>query len=333
MRRYRRCWTFEARLRKFQLRFLADAEPRSKRAHSAGARPGHLAIGGSAARALGSRRPGRGGPSRPGPWSRHRACYQPQYLGTVSKYLFGANLLWAYNEEGAFDAAADDFYPAFVDSLKKLGITSLRYPGGTDSDSFNWQRAIGPLRDRLDNEPYGMQYTHISDICCDLDGPATSAVGPDEFGHLLSETGAIGNIVVNFATGTTQEAADFVAYMTVPDSKHPSSNPADASYWAALRARNGHPAPYDVPYWEVGNEQFFPGQYGWHAGAVVNVGPHSTACPPGQTATCLYTFGGTTYFSPQPVGTFRMSSDRRLIRMAKLTRFFTSISPPSCRVP
>ena len=229
---------------------------------------------------------------------------QPQPVGTISKYLFGANLLWAYNEEGAFDPTTDAFYPAFVSSLRRLGITSLRYPGGTASDSFDWLRAVGPKAERLANEPYGMQYTRVSRICCDLDGPDASSVGPDEFGQLLDQAGAIGNVVVNFATGTTQEAADFVAYMTAPLSPQRSSSPADASYWAELRAKNGHPAPYDVPYWEVGNEQFFPGQYGWRSGQVVRIGRHTAPCPPGQTATCLYAFGGTTYFSPQPVGTF-----------------------------
>ena len=89
---------------------------------------------------------------------------QPQPVGTISKYLFGANLLWAYNEEGAFDPTTDAFYPAFVSSLRRLGITSLRYPGGTASDSFDWLRAVGPKTERLANEPYGMQYTRVSRI-------------------------------------------------------------------------------------------------------------------------------------------------------------------------
>jgi alpha-L-arabinofuranosidase len=245
-----------------------------------------------------------GVPSSSGTNGGTQIVVEPQAVGTISKYLFGANLLWAYNEEGAFDSTTDAFYPDFIASLRRLGITSLRYPGGTASDSFDWLRAVGPESERLANEPYGMQYTRISDICCDLDGPDASAVGPDEFGQLLDESGAIGNIVVNFATGTTQEAADFVAYMTAPLSPHPSSNPTDASYWAELRAKNGHPAPYDVPYWEVGNEQLFPGQYGWRSGQVVSIGRHTVPCPPSEMATCLYAFGGTTSFSPQPVGTF-----------------------------
>ena len=236
--------------------------------------------------------------------ARTEVVVTPQHLGRVSKYLFGANLLWADDAEGAFDPATGTFYPGFVATVRHLGLTALRYPGGTTSDSFDWLRAIGPASKRLANEPYGMQASELSSTCCVLDGPAPSAVGPDEFGRLLGATGAVGTITVNFATGTAQEAADFVAYMTAPETKHPSANPAEASYWAALRAKNGHPAPYDVPYWEVGNEQYFLGQSGWRSGREVSLGRPAPPCPASELSTCLYAFGGTTAFSREAVGTF-----------------------------
>jgi len=229
---------------------------------------------------------------------------KPGAKGQISPGLFGANLMWAYSEEGAFNQAANQFYPSFVAELRSLGVTSVRYPGGTTSDSFFWERAIGPQNTRQDNEPYGMQASTLSSYCCDLDSPTRSVVGPDQFGVLLSQIGATGDIVVNFATGTVQQAADFVAYMTAPAAKHPSSSPASPSYWAALRVRNGHPAPYSVPYWEIGNEQYFPGQYGWRSGKVVKIAPSGAPCPAGQTKVCLYAFGGNTAFSDQTVGTF-----------------------------
>jgi alpha-N-arabinofuranosidase len=229
---------------------------------------------------------------------------KPGAHGLISKYLFGTNLLWADNAEGAFDPATGSFYPGFVSALRRLGITALRYPGGTTSDSFDWLRAIGPRARRQPNEPYGMQAARLSKACCVLDGPRPSDVGPNEFGRLLDDIGATGTVTVNFATGTTREAADFVAYMTAPLSKDPSSSPAEPSYWAALRARDGHPAPYDVPYWEVGNEQYFRGQYGWRSGQLVSIGPHAGPCPPELAPNCLYAFGGTTAFSSQSVGTF-----------------------------
>lgn len=224
-------------------------------------------------------------------------------LGTVSKYLFGANLLWADNAEGAFDPKTQGWYPEFLAMLKRLGITALRYPAGITSDSFDWLRAIGPENERLPNEPYGMQAASLSAVCCLVDGPAPSTVGPDEFGTLLALTGISGDIAVNFATGTVQEAADFVSYMTGPLGK-PTSDPDSPGYWAALRAKDGHPAPYNVPYWEVGNDQYFPGQYGWRSGTPVAVGPHRVPCPQSEVATCLYAFGGTTEFTNETVGTF-----------------------------
>ena len=228
----------------------------------------------------------------------------PRYLGTISKYLFGANLFWAYGAEGAFNPVSGTFYPGFVSAVRSMGVTILRYPGGTTSDSFDWLRAIGPARQRLPNEPYGMQAAGLSSSCCLVHGPVPSAVGPDEFGRLLGSTGTAGTITVNFATGTAQQAADFVAYMTAPKTEHPSSDPAKASYWAGLRARDGHPAPYYVPYWEVGNEQYFRGQFGWRSGRLVGLGPHTRPCPTRELATCLYVFGGTTAFSDEAVGTF-----------------------------
>ncbi|HYA45263.1 MAG TPA: hypothetical protein VED59_06630 [Acidimicrobiales bacterium] len=221
----------------------------------------------------------------------------------VSKYLFGANLLWADGAEGAFDPLTGRFHPGFVAALRDLGITMLRYPGGTTSDSFQWQIAVGRQEARGLNEPYGMQAARLSSVCCVLDGPERSAVGPDEFGSLLEETGAAGTVTVNFDTGSESQAADFVAYMTSPLTEHPSPNPNEASYWAALRAINGHPAPYDIPYWEVGNEQAFPGQYGWRSGRPLKLGPHRVPCPAGEMATCLYAFGGTTRFTDEGVGT------------------------------
>jgi alpha-L-arabinofuranosidase len=226
----------------------------------------------------------------------------PRALGWISPHLFGANLLWPYNAEGAFNPLTDNFYPAFVDDVRQLGVTSLRYPAGITADSFDWLHAIGPQAQRLPNEPYGMQSAELSKVCCTLDGPAPSTVGPGEFGGLLDQTGSIGDVIVNFATGTADEAADFVAYMTAPYGQQPSSQPSDPGFWAALRAKNGHPAPYNVPFWEVGNEQDGPGQDGWRSGVVVSVGPHGTSCPTTVERICLYAFGGTTAFYNQTVG-------------------------------
>lgn len=222
---------------------------------------------------------------------------------TIARGLFGANLLWPYSAGGAFDAAARRWYPQFVQMVRGEHITALRYPGGTTADSFHWQRAIGAPAQRRDNEPFGMQTAALLGHAV-LDGPVPSTVGPDEFGRLLQRTGSSGTVVVNFATGTVQEAADFVAYLTAHAPRRTPRDHAAPGYWAARRARNGHRAPYDISYVEVGNEQLAPAEYGWRSGALVALGPHTGTCAPRQVAVCLYAFGGTTRFSDQPVGRF-----------------------------
>ena len=77
-------------------------------------------------------------------------------VGTVSRGLFGVDLYWAQDAEGAFDAKAHEFYPGFVGELRRLGVSAVRYPGGTTSDSFHWERAVGPLARRHPNEPYAL---------------------------------------------------------------------------------------------------------------------------------------------------------------------------------
>ena len=101
-------------------------------------------------------------------------------VGAVSRGLFGVDLYWAEGAEGAFDAKAHEFYPGFVQELRRLGISAVRYPGGTTSDSFHWERAVGPEARRRPNEPYGVLGTDGI-----VDGPEPSAVGPDKLGRLL----------------------------------------------------------------------------------------------------------------------------------------------------
>lgn len=47
------------------------------------------------------------------------------------------------------------------------------------------------------------------------------------------------------------EAADWVKYTNAPND---GSNPRGGVDWAAVRAANGHPEPYRVKFWELGNE-------------------------------------------------------------------------------
>src|SRR6201999_5706 len=171
------------------------------------------------------------------------------------------------------------FYPSFLSALNQDVYTgSLRFPGGINAQYYDWRRAIGPQSQRSDN-PFGP-----------ASGPSSSAVGPDQFGQLLRDTGATGIVTANFATGDAQEAAEFVEYMNGKDG---------SSYWADLRAKNGHPQPYNIPMWEVGNEEYTTSD-SWRAGTLVSLGPGGGGCT-ARAADCEYIYGGSTSFTNQAV--------------------------------
>ena len=61
-------------------------------------------------------------------------------------------------------------------------------------------------------------------------------------------------LVVNMATGTPEEAAEWVEYC----------NGTGDTYWANLRREHGYPKPFNVRYWGIGNEESAEADAGRH---------------------------------------------------------------------
>jgi alpha-L-arabinofuranosidase len=196
-------------------------------------------------------------------------------LRTVHPGLFGVNHRYPYEGFGMWDPASDSVYPRFEHRFSAAGFTAMRFPGGSVANTYHWKRAIGPPAQRGLNV-----HGHTGQ-------PLTNGFGPDEFGSFVSSQGLQAMMLANFATGTAREAADWVEYMNAPVGRNPNGGVA----WASVRAANGHPAPYHVQYWEIGNELYQPGQSFW-------MGSGSLA-----ERTKKYIFGGSSFFRDQRVGT------------------------------
>ena len=195
-------------------------------------------------------------------------------LRTVHPGLFGVNHRYPYEGFGMWDPSIDNVYPRFEHRFSAAGFTAMRFPGGSVANTYHWKRAIGPPSQRGLNV-----HGHTGQ-------PLTNGFGPDEFGSFVSSEGIQAMMLANFATGTAQEAADWVEYMNAPV----GTNPNGGTAWASVRAANGHPEPYHVQNWEIGNELYQPGQSYW-------MGAGSLA-----TRTKKYIFGGSTSFKDQRVG-------------------------------
>ncbi|HUT56041.1 MAG TPA: alpha-L-arabinofuranosidase C-terminal domain-containing protein [bacterium] len=150
--------------------------------------------------------------------------------------------IWAEGESD--DMLLGGVRHELVDAMRSVRPALIRYPGGCFADGYHWQDGIGPRgsRPRRPNQAWGKLGPLV--------GPEEdNHFGTDEFMALCQAVGAGPMLTVNVGSGTAAEAADWVEYC---------NGPVDTR-WGAERAKNGHPEPYQVKYWFVGNEIF-----GWH---------------------------------------------------------------------
>jgi len=184
----------------------------------------------------------------------------------VNKELFGSNALWQ-QWSSVYDPVACRFKDSTPESVTTLGMPSLRYPGGCFADTFYWKKSIGPVEDRA------LQYVNACVPVLESEGPVV--FGLDDFLRQCQAWGATPILTLRFrwpgsagAPGldgpdpfaeALSDAADLVEYCNSPND---GSNPNGGEDWAAVRARNGHPAPYGVKHFEVGNEPWWADPYG-----------------------------------------------------------------------
>lgn len=118
-------------------------------------------------------------------------------------------------------------------ALKDLQVPLLRWPGGCFADEYHWRNGIGPRNKRA--VTVNTTWGGVLD---------DNAFGTHEFLDLTEILGADAYVNGNLGTGTPQEMAEWLEYMT-SDSK---------STIAELRRKNGRDKPWRVHYFAIGNE-------------------------------------------------------------------------------
>ncbi|MHC4757080.1 MAG: alpha-N-arabinofuranosidase [Planctomycetota bacterium] len=120
-----------------------------------------------------------------------------------------------------------------VKALKHVRVPIVRWPGGCFADAYHWRDGIGPREDRpvTINRPK-------------RDFRESNHFGTHEFMDFCEQIGSEPYICGNVGSGTVEELAEWIEYMTYGDS----------SAMADLRRKNGRDDPWKVKYWAVGNE-------------------------------------------------------------------------------
>jgi len=154
------------------------------------------------------------------------------FRGTGKVTLAAISLMPEDNIEG--------FRPDVIALLKELDSPIYRWPGGNFVSGYDWKDGIGnpdARPTRYERAWNGLEYNDV---------------GIHEFMQLCKILEAEANIAVNTGLGDAALAAKEVEYF----------NGAATTPMGKRRAANGHPEPYDVQLWAVGNEMFGDWQLG-----------------------------------------------------------------------
>jgi len=143
-----------------------------------------------------------------------------------------ASIMPADNVEG--------FRPEVLALLKELDSPVYRWPGGNFVSGYDWRDGIGDRDKRPPRKNPAWTGVEHNDV------------GVHEYLDLIRLIGSEAYITVNSGLGDVVMALGELGYVNgAPDSK-----------MGKLRAANGHPEPWGVKFWAIGNEMYGDWQLG-----------------------------------------------------------------------
>jgi len=120
-----------------------------------------------------------------------------------------------------------------VSALRALRVPNVRWPGGCFADEYHWRDGIGPRAQRpVTLNPNWGGVTESNHF------------GTHEFFDFVEQIGSEAFVSVNVATGSPQEAASWLEYMT-------ATQPTNL---VRERTANGRERPYNIRFLGLGNE-------------------------------------------------------------------------------
>ena len=153
--------------------------------------------------------------------------------GAGSFHIGTASLMPADNVQG--------FHTGMIRLFKEAGFKMFKWPGGNFVSAYDWRDGLG---DR-DKRPPRLQPMWSDRV-------ESNDVGIHEFIALNRLVGAEPDLAIDSGFGSAREAAEQVEYC----------NGSIETRMGKMRAENGHPEPFNVRCWTIGNEMYGPWQYG-----------------------------------------------------------------------
>jgi len=163
--------------------------------------------------------------------------YNPMIFGQFLEHFDNQVYGGVFDPKSRF-ADKNGFRTDVAQALREIKCPIVRWPGGCFVSAYHWMDGVGKNREEVYDKAWNVY------------DPNT--FGTDEFVAWCRLVGCEPYICTNAGTGTPEEMSDWVEYCNLTRGK-----------FAKMRAANGHPEPFNVKYWSVGNENYG----GWEIGA------------------------------------------------------------------
>jgi alpha-N-arabinofuranosidase len=156
--------------------------------------------------------------------------------GSGAFHIGTASLMPADNVEG--------IHSGMIRLFKEEGFKMFKWPGGNFVSAYDWRDGIGDP----DKRPPRLQVMWSDRV-------ESNDMGLHELMALCRLVGAEPDLAINSGFGSAREAAEEVEYC----------NGSLETRMGKLRAENGHPEPFKVRLWTIGNEMYGDWQFGYMA--------------------------------------------------------------------
>jgi alpha-N-arabinofuranosidase len=132
-----------------------------------------------------------------------------------------------------------------IDEMKKIKPPVVRFPGGCFADGYDWRDGVGPIDKRPRRTNFWAEWETSA-------APSSHRYDPNQFGtnefvQFCKLTGSQPYLAANVRSLPAEQFYRWIEYC---------NSPAGSTTLADQRAQAGHPDPFNVRYWGVGNESW-----------------------------------------------------------------------------